>query len=239
MTHIAVQNIEKKFINKKTPILRPGYQVRVHQKIKEGEKERVQVFEGLVISLNAGHGASKTFKVRKVVDGIGVEKTFPVYSPNIVKIEIKKTFKVRRAKLTYLRKSEGLSKRLSAKLGLIERDENMKKRKGLVEEEKVEVPAQEEVSEIVENASDSSGNTAENQDTESNAAAETSETKMPHEATAESGEAENSEVKEEPAGENPSSIDETKAEGLSASEVESGDATSATEEAPEAEKASA
>lgn len=143
MTHIAVQNIEKKFINKKTPVLRPGYQVRVHQKIKEGEKERVQVFEGLVISLNAGHGSSKTFKVRKIVEGIGVEKTFPLYSPNIVKIEIKKTFKARRAKLTYLRKPEGLSKRLSAKLGLVERDEVLKKKKGLEEEVVAEEPTTE------------------------------------------------------------------------------------------------
>lgn len=156
MTHIAVQNIEKKFINKKTPVLRPGYQVRVHQKIKEGEKERVQIFEGLVISLNSGHGSSKTFKVRKIVEGIGVEKTFPLYSPNIVKIEIKKTFKVRRAKLIYLRKPEGLSKRLSAKLGLIERDENLKKKKGLMDEEKTEVsmPQPEATSEVSAENSD-------------------------------------------------------------------------------------
>jgi len=135
MTHTLIQGIEKKFINKKTPILRPGYQVRVHQKIKEGNKERIQVFEGMVISMNAGHGASKTFTVRKVVQGIGVEKIFPVYSPRIAKIEVKKTFKVRRGKLTYLKKAEGLSKRLSAKLGLVEKDEILRQKKGLVEEQ--------------------------------------------------------------------------------------------------------
>jgi len=135
MTNLLIQAIEKKFINKKTPILRPGYQVRVHQKIKEGNKERIQVFEGLVIGLNAGHGSSKTFTVRKVVQGIGVEKIFPVYSPNIAKVEIKKTFKARRSKLTYLKKAGGLSKRLSAKLGLIEKDEIMKQKKGLQEQQ--------------------------------------------------------------------------------------------------------
>jgi len=135
MTNLLIQAIEKKFINKETPILRPGYQVRVHQKIKEGNKERIQVFEGLVIGLNAGHGASKTFTVRKVVQGIGVEKIFPVYSPNIAKIEIQKTFKARRSKLTYLKKEGGLSKRLSAKLGLIEKDEVMKQKKGLLEQQ--------------------------------------------------------------------------------------------------------
>lgn len=135
MTNLLIQAIEKQFINKKTPILRPGYQVRVHQKIKEGNKERIQVFEGLVIGLNAGHGSSKTFTVRKVVQGIGVEKIFPVYSPNIAKVEIKKTFKARRSKLTYLKKAGGLSKRLSAKLGLIEKDEILRQKKGLVEQQ--------------------------------------------------------------------------------------------------------
>lgn len=133
MTHTLIQGIEKSFINKKTPLVRPGYQVRVHQKIKEGNKERIQVFEGIVIGLNAGHGSSKTFTVRKVIQGIGVEKVFPMYSSRIAKIEVKKTFKTRRGKLTYLRKAEGLSKRLSAKLGLVEKDEILKQKKGLVE----------------------------------------------------------------------------------------------------------
>lgn len=142
MTNLILQEIEKKFISKKVPMLRAGYQVRVHQKIKEGEKERIQVFEGLVINLNAGHGSSKTFTVRKIVQGIGVEKVFPIYSNRIAKIEIKKTFGVRRAKLNFLKSGAGLSKRLSAKLGLIERDEAHKKKKGLVEEE---MPVVEEV----------------------------------------------------------------------------------------------
>lgn len=127
MTDLRIQTIEKKFSNKRIPVLRPGYQVRVHQKIKEGEKERVQIFEGLVLGTNSGLGASKTFTVRKIVEGIGVEKVFPMYSPNIVKVEIKKTFGVRRAKLFYLRKPEGVSTRLKAKLGLEDRDAVMRK----------------------------------------------------------------------------------------------------------------
>jgi len=86
--------------------------VRVHQKIKEGEKERIQLFEGLVIKVNSGHGADKTFTVRRVVGGVGVEKIFPLYSTNIEKIEIKKKSKVRRSKLYYMRGRSGKSARL-------------------------------------------------------------------------------------------------------------------------------
>ncbi len=149
MTHILVQEVEKKFTKKKTPVLRPGYNVKVHQKIKEGEKERVQIFEGLVIGLNSGHGASKTVTVRKIVEGIGVEKIFPIHSPNIVKIEIVKTSGVRRAKLYYMRGLAGKSARLRAKLGLMEEDEKhaAKGHKEEAVEEKVEAPAVEEVKE--------------------------------------------------------------------------------------------
>jgi len=122
MTHLAIQALERKFAKKKLAVLRPGYRVKVHQKIKEGEKERIQIFEGMVIALNSGHGASKTFTVRKVVEGIGVEKIFPLASPNVTKIDVIKTFGVRRAKLYYLRDEKGLSTRLKAKLGLVEKD---------------------------------------------------------------------------------------------------------------------
>lgn len=137
MTHIAVQQLEKTFTNaRKVPVLRPGYNVRVHQKIKEGEKERIQIFEGMVIAVKNAPGSSKTFTVRKVVEGIGVEKIFPLYSPNVTKIEVKKTFTVRRAKLYYLRSKEGLSMRLKAKLGLTEKDEKMTEKKDQAEEKR-------------------------------------------------------------------------------------------------------
>lgn len=122
MTHLVIQALERKFAKKKLPVLRPGYRVKVHQKIKEGEKERIQIFEGMVMGLNSGHGCSKTVTVRKVVEGIGVEKIFPLASPNVAKIDIVKTFAVRRAKLYYLRDEKGLSTRLKAKLGLVEKD---------------------------------------------------------------------------------------------------------------------
>ena len=81
--------------------------VRVSQNIREGDKERLQAFEGMVIKVSSGHGPSKTFTVRKVVEGIGVEKIFPIASPNIAKIDIVRKSKVRRAKLYYLREKIG------------------------------------------------------------------------------------------------------------------------------------
>lgn len=107
-----LQDVQRLAIKKKIPELKPGYTVRIHQKIKEGEKERVQIFEGLIIKINSGHGADKTFTVRKVVEGIGVEKIFPLYSPNIEKIQVKKEGKVRRAKLYYMSNRFGKSARL-------------------------------------------------------------------------------------------------------------------------------
>ena len=122
MSDLKLQALEKRLISKKLPTLRAGYLVRVHQKIKEGEKERIQIFEGMIIGISSGHGPNKTFTVRKVVEGIGVEKIFPLASPNVAKIEVKKTFKVRRAKLGYMRDASSMSTRLKAKLGLIEKD---------------------------------------------------------------------------------------------------------------------
>jgi len=89
----------------KLPDLRPGYEIKVHQKIKEGGKERIQIFEGIVIALrNKGQG--KTFTVRKISEGIGVEKIFPLFSPTIKKIEVIRKFKVNRSKLYFLRSSK-------------------------------------------------------------------------------------------------------------------------------------
>lgn len=111
MTNI-LQDIQKLAIKKRTPAIRPGMTVRIHQRIKEGEKQRIQIFEGLVIKINSGYGADKTITVRKIVDGIGVEKIYPVYSTNIEKIEIIKKSKIRRAKLYYMRSRSGKSARL-------------------------------------------------------------------------------------------------------------------------------
>ncbi|MFH1968128.1 MAG: 50S ribosomal protein L19 [bacterium] len=100
---------------KSGPDIRPGDTIKVHQKIKEGSKERIQVFEGIVIARKHGKGISSTITVRKIVDGVGVERIFPVHSPVIEKIEVVKHGKVRRAKLYYLRTAKGKKARLKNK----------------------------------------------------------------------------------------------------------------------------
>ena len=100
---------------KELPQIRPGDTIKVHQKIKEGDKERIQIFEGVVIAKKHGKGVSATITVRKVVDGVGVERVFPIHSPVIDKIEVEKHGKVRRAKLYYLRTAKGKKARLKNK----------------------------------------------------------------------------------------------------------------------------
>lgn len=152
MTHLTIQNLDKKQLKTDLPEIRAGYTVRVHQKIKEGEKQRIQVFEGLVIAISHGHGPSKTITVRKIVAGIGVEKIFPIHSPNIAKIEVVRTGKIRRAKLYYMRNKSGKSARLKEvlvshskdkKKGKVQAEEDKKTESVSVEEKPVEVPATE------------------------------------------------------------------------------------------------
>lgn len=100
---------------KQLPDVKPGDTVKIHQKIKEGDKERIQVFEGLVIARKHGKGISSTITVRKVVEGIGVERIFPVHAPSIDKIEVVGSGKTRRAKLYYLRTAKGTKARLKRK----------------------------------------------------------------------------------------------------------------------------
>ncbi len=109
-----IQTIESETItsrNREEVDVRPGDTVRVHVRIKEGEKTRVQVFEGTVIRIKNG-GPRTTFTVRKVSSGVGVERIFPTCSPNLVKIEVTARHKVRRAKLHFLRDRRGKSARL-------------------------------------------------------------------------------------------------------------------------------
>lgn len=112
MTSITLHEQAQRF-SKPVPDLQPGFTVRVHEKVQEGGKERIQVFEGLIISLHRGHvPTDASFTVRKVVQGIGVEKNFPVLSPGIEKIEVKKVAKTRRAKLFFLRGRSGKAARM-------------------------------------------------------------------------------------------------------------------------------
>jgi large subunit ribosomal protein L19 len=113
MTSLSLHTQAKPF-TRAVPEVKPGYTVRVHEKIQEGGKERVQIFEGLVISVHNGHIATDaSFTVRRVVSGIGVEKVFALHSPSIEKIEVKKVAKVRRAKLFFLRGRSGKAARMT------------------------------------------------------------------------------------------------------------------------------
>jgi len=106
-----VNEITKSQMKNDLPDLRPGQTVRVDVKIKEGDKSRIQAFEGIVIRVQ-GSGIGETFTVRKLSNGVGVERTFPIHSPLIDKIVVIRTGKVRRAKLYYLRKLSGKSARI-------------------------------------------------------------------------------------------------------------------------------
>ena len=100
---------------KKVPEIKSGQTIRVHQRVKEGAKERIQPFEGLVIATKHGRGLDGTFTVRKISEGVGVERIYPLHSPTIDKIEILKVAKVRRAKLYYMRKRFGKRARMKSK----------------------------------------------------------------------------------------------------------------------------
>ncbi|MCK4403625.1 MAG: 50S ribosomal protein L19 [candidate division Zixibacteria bacterium] len=109
-----ISAVEAKYLKDKIPEFGPGDTLRVYTKIKEGDKERVQVFEGVVIQ-RRGKGTGETFTLRKVSSGVGVERIFPLLSPNITKIAQVRQGKVRRAKLFYLRGLRGKSARIQEK----------------------------------------------------------------------------------------------------------------------------
>ena len=101
-----IETLENEQLRNDIPAFRPGDTVRVHVKVVEGKTERIQVFEGIVIA-RRNHGVRETFTVRRISYGVGVERTFPVHSPKIEKIEVTRKGKVRRAKLYYLRDRVG------------------------------------------------------------------------------------------------------------------------------------
>ena len=98
------------------PHFEVGNTVKVHNRIKEGGKERIQVFEGVVIARKGGKGANATFMVRKIASGVGVERIYPLHSPNIAKIEVSKDDKVRQAKIYYIRERRDNTPRTRRKL---------------------------------------------------------------------------------------------------------------------------
>ncbi|MCX7924551.1 MAG: 50S ribosomal protein L19 [Fimbriimonadales bacterium] len=111
MNHTVLQEVEKPYLKSEVPEFRPGDTVRVHVRVVEGGKERIQIFEGVVIA-RKNRGIADTITVRKVSYGVGVERTFPIHSPMVAKIEVVRKGKVRRAKLYYLRNLSGKAARL-------------------------------------------------------------------------------------------------------------------------------
>ena len=123
-----ISEVESKHINKQIKDFNPGDTVKVHLKIKEGDKERIQMFEGVVLQ-KRGKGTGATFTVRKISAGIGVERIFPVHSPYISQVIVVKRGKVRRAKLFYLRKLKGKAAKIEEEKKEKTRDKETKSNK--------------------------------------------------------------------------------------------------------------
>ena len=128
-----VKSIEHEQLKNKVPELRIGNTVRVHVKIKEGNKERIQVFEGIIIKKQGG-GVNETFTVRKISYGVGVEKTFLVHSPLVEKVEVVRVGKARRAKLYYLRDRVGKASKTKELVGARIENKEIVVKEELVEE---------------------------------------------------------------------------------------------------------
>ena len=134
-----IKSIEHEQLKNKIPELKVGNTVKVHVRIKEGNKERIQIFEGIIIKVQGG-GVNQTFTVRKISYGVGVEKTFLVHSPLVEKVELVRVGKARRAKLYYLRDRVGKAAKTKELIGA--RIEN---KEITIKEDLVEEPAVEEV----------------------------------------------------------------------------------------------
>ena len=140
-----IKSIEHEQMKNKIPALKVGDTVKVHQRIKEGNRERIQVFEGIIIKKQGG-GVNATFTVRRVAYGVGVEKTFLIHSPMVEKVELVRVGKARRAKLYYLRDRVGKSAKTKEMLGArIEDKEIVLKGEEAPVEEVVETPVEETV----------------------------------------------------------------------------------------------
>ena len=138
-----IKSIEHEQLKATIPDLKIGNTVRVHVRIKEGNKERIQVFEGIIIKVQ-GAGVNKTFTVRKISYGVGVEKTFLIHSPLVEKVEVVRVGKARRAKLFYLRDRIGKAAKTKEQLGA--RIEN---KEIIVKGGEIEVPVEGEAEEVV------------------------------------------------------------------------------------------
>lgn len=132
-----IKSIEHEQLKNKIPELRVGNTVKVHVRIKEGNKERIQVFEGIIIKVQGG-GVNQTFTVRKISYGVGVEKTFLVHSPLVEKVELVRVGKARRARLFYLRDRVGKAAKTKEQIGARIEDKEIIVKEDLTEEPVVE-----------------------------------------------------------------------------------------------------
>jgi len=139
-----VKSIEHEQLKSKIPALKVGDTIRVHQRIKEGNRERVQVFEGIIIKKQGG-GVNATFTVRRISYGVGVEKTFLVHSPLVEKVELVRVGRARRAKLYYLRDRVGKAAKTKEQIGARIENKEITIKEELSEEAPEEAPAVETV----------------------------------------------------------------------------------------------
>ena len=143
-----IKSIEHEQLKNKIPELKVGNTVKVHVRIKEGNKERIQVFEGIIIKVQGG-GVNQTFTVRKISYGVGVEKTFLVHSPLVEKVELVRVGKARRARLFYLRDRVGKAAKTKEQVGARIEDREIIIKEDLAEEPATEVTQTEEVAQNV------------------------------------------------------------------------------------------
>ena len=149
-----IKSIEHEQLKNKIPELKVGNTVKVHVRIKEGNKERIQVFEGIIIKKQGG-GVNATFTVRKIAYGVGVEKTFLVHSPLVEKVELVRVGKARRAKLYYLRDRVGKAAKTKEQIGARIEDREVVLKEDLAEENVAEeLPVEETAPEVKEEATE-------------------------------------------------------------------------------------
>ena len=148
-----IKSIEHEQMKNKIPELRVGNTVKVHVRVKEGNRERIQVFEGTIIKVQGG-GINQTFTVRRIASGVGVEKTFLVHSPAVEKVEVTRVGKARRAKLFYLRDRVGKSAKTKEKVGARIQTNEIVLKEEAVEAAPEEAPAVETEATVVEETVD-------------------------------------------------------------------------------------
>lgn len=185
-----INEITKEYQKNDIPKFHVGDTVKVHIKIKEGARERIQIFEGFVLKKQNG-GVSETFTVRRISSGVGVEKTFPLHSPRIEKIELVKEGEVRRAKLNYMRSRTGKSAKIRAK---IYTEEQLAAEKAAIEAAKAEAEAK-----AAEEAAKAEAETKAKEEADAAKEAEAAKAEAPTEVADEAKEAEAPEAEAEEA----------------------------------------